>query len=47
MKQSTLTISFLVLAVALWVMVFMGYKNVRNVGRDVGKSGGPILQSTR
>jgi Sec-independent protein translocase protein TatA len=47
MKQSTLTITFLVLAFTLWIMVFIGYKKVRELGRDVGKSGGHILQSTR
>ncbi len=47
MKQSTLTITFLALAVALWALVFVGFNKARGAGRDAGKTSGHILQSSR
>lgn len=47
MKQSTLTITFLALAIALWALVFVGFHKVRGVGKDAGKTGGHVLQSSR
>lgn len=47
MKQSTLTITFLVLAFALWVLVFVGFHKARGIGKDAGKTGGHVLQSSR
>jgi len=46
MKQSTLSITFLVLASALWATVIIGCNTVRGVGKDVEKTGDHIQRST-
>lgn len=47
MKQSTLSITFLVIASAIWATVLIGCNTVRGVGKDVEKTGDNIQQSTR
>jgi predicted small secreted protein len=47
MKQSTMTLTFLVLASALWATVFVSCNTVRGVGKDVEQTGDHIQESTR
>lgn len=47
MKQTTLSLIFLVIASALWASMIIGCNTVRGVGKDVEKAGDHIQHATR